>query len=480
MVGRATARGCLLAAGLLAGVAVVAGGIAPAATAAEPKGATKAAAPAAGTKPERRIEIKFPDFGYMVPPGQYDGRVFALAQNYPKELPPVDAEAQAILKMDFRKDWRAYMKAVHAYIMQGNIDAPGYENDFFLEDNRVRRWFHVPWQHWGASGREGYHGLTQEGPISPGMLAPSQTSKSHAYAVGFYNAQGGYAIGQVWPSAAGPNLAYFENNKGFPDGTIVGKLLFTTLDEKEVPYLANPIEWDAYVYASDVPGQTPSTPDQRMTAKVRLIQMDIMVRDSRLDDVGGWVFGTFVYNGALNNANRWDNLVPVGVMWGNDPDVRISLYNPTPTETKTNPALKQTIINEDRKQLPATHLGWGYRLNGPVDNPLSSCMSCHSTAQYPAISAIMPFLNNPPVPVPANSTPQQPVMADDAWMRWFRNLPWGEAFDGNQNAVNLDFSLQLQKSIINWIDYLNTTQQGQFAGEYWSTDHKVSRGAPLN
>jgi hypothetical protein len=197
-----------------------------------------------------------------------------------------------------------------------------------------------------------------------------------------------------------------------------------------------------------------------------------MVRDSRVDETGGWIFGTFAYNGALGYANRWDNLVPVGLMWGNDPEVTISLNNPHPspeTGTRTNPALRETIINAS-EDLPPMHLGWGFRLNGPVDNPNSSCLSCHSTAQYPSASAIMPVLNDPPVPVPPVGTE-----AGTDWMRWFRNIPWGESFDGNATSVNMDFSLQLTKSIHNYVDYLNATVRGQYAGEYWSNGYQIRR-----
>jgi hypothetical protein len=36
------------------------------------------------------------------------------------------------------------------------------------------------------------------------------------------------------------------------------------------------------------------------------------------------------------------------------------------------------------------HLGWLGRLNGPVDNPQSACLSCHGTAQSPVVSPMVP------------------------------------------------------------------------------------------
>ena len=118
---------------------------------------------------------------------------------------------------------------------------------------------------------------------------------------------------------------------------------------------------------------------------VRLLQMDVMARDPRADADVGWVLGTFAYNGMANNENRFMNLIPVGMMWGNDPeDNQTNIVTSFPyTETKTNPDLEQTIITlANNPELPAQHLGWNGRLNGPADLTTSSCMSCHMAAQY--------------------------------------------------------------------------------------------------
>lgn len=419
-----------------------------------------------------RLGQQFPDFGRMLAPGVYDGRVFRLSQDFPTRAPNIrkDKALRAILKMDFKDDWYAYAMAVRDYVFEGNTNPDDYENSFNLEDNTVRNWFHVPWQHWGPSGREGFHGLTREGPILEKMLAPEQTTGSYAYAVGFYNEPGGYTIGQMWHDIDYPDLSYFKAGNGFPVGTVVGKVLFTTLDASQVPYLVDPISWQAYIYNKDIPGNTgdqctDNLPECQSQTTVNLIQMDIMVRDPRADDTGGWVFGTFMYNGTLGNDNRWDNMIPVGLMWGNDPEERLSSNNPTPTKTIINPALKETVINQrmvnGKPELPPTHLGWGGRLNGPVDNPNSSCMSCHSTAQYPSISAIMPFLNDPPVAVPAVGTE-----AGDAWMFWFRNVQCTIPFNEGE-AISLDYSLQLSKSVDNFVEYVDLREEGFFAYEYW-------------
>ena len=61
----------------------------------------------------------------------------------------------------------------------------------------------------------------------------------------------------------------------------------------------------------------------------------------------------------------WDNLVPLGLQWGNDPDITDNDSNPQPVSTRINPQIKELVINSDAKELPPTHLGWNGRLNGP-------------------------------------------------------------------------------------------------------------------
>lgn len=443
-------------------------------------------------------QVGFPDFGFMEAPGEYTGPVFVLADDYPSEIPPLDAAVRDILRIDFRTDPMKYVLAVRDYVFDGNIHGGAVADDFILQNNAVGHdWYHVPWQHWGTTGREGFHGLTREGPLSPQVLHPDQTNMSYAYAVGFYNGPGGFTIGQVWPSEnGGPDLQHMidamEDGFAFPEGTVVGKFLFTALGSDQVPWLANPLQWDAYIYDCDATNSTNCPKDisteGRSTHAMNLLQMDVMVKDSRATEAAGWVFGTFTYNGTATDSpdwgeaygaacadiygpgKNWCNLMPVGVMWGNDPDNAMARFNYTPTETIINTNLQETWINPD-PTMPAMHLGFNSRLNGPADNPTSSCMSCHATGQLPSVSAIMPWLDG--VAKPAEGT-----QASDAWMRWFRNFRDGEAFDAGE-AISMDFSMQLTKSIENYIEYRGGVQNGSYAVEYWgnSDAQPISRGA---
>ena len=465
---------------------------------------TLAASPVTSQAFLLEAEVGFPDFRFMEDPSSYNGPVFALADDYPTEIPDLHPDVQNILTIDFVNDPLTYVMAVRDHIFKGNIRGGDVANDFVLQENSEGiDWYHMPWQHWGSTGREGYHGLTREGPLSAKVLAPTQTDASYAYAVGFYNGPGGFTIGEAWPDpSGGPDLEHLiqamEDGFAFPEGTVVGKFLFTSLDETQVPWLNNPLQWNSYMYECDFypdmvcPSGDAIASSPRATHPMNLLQMDIMVKDSRAADAGGWVFGTFTYSGDAANspdngsiysaacadfygdAKNWCNLLPVGVMWGNDPDNAETFINSAPTETVINTSLTETWINPD-PAMPAMHLGFNSRLNGPADNPTSSCMSCHATGQVPSISAIMPWLPPNNVPIPTNGD-----MASEEWMRWFRNFRDGEAFDEGR-AVSMDFSMQLTKSIENYIQYRGANQDGAYALEYWgkATHGPISRGAEM-
>lgn len=375
---------------------------------------------------------RYPDFGFLPPPNQYEGRVFRLSQDYPQKEPAADGVPE-IATRDFekvKKDWKKYLLDVRAYCFKGNADAEDVEDDWRVENNRETEWYHMPWQHFGPHGREGIHGLTKEAPVQPRQLAWTQTSAGQTYAVAFYNKFGGYTIGQVWKDHEHP--AKDMKTIQFPVGTVVCKVLFVDIPPAQVPSLNPPLVWQGYITAS-------YQSSARSIRNLALIQMDIMVRHESAPS--GWVFGTYQYNGRRPGADKkkasWNNLVPLGLQWGNDPDVKDNASNPQPIKTLINPRIKESVINDDERELPPSHLGWNGRLNGPVDNPMSSCMSCHMTAETPQRSQISPvFETDPPPP------------GSDAWMRWFRNPKCGEKFD--REALPTDFSLQMAISLQNF------------------------------
>ncbi len=344
----------------------------------------------------------------MSPISGWTGHVFHLSQNYPSQIPP---DKYPWLRYSPTKQPIKYLRAALRYFYAGNI-RPDTEDSFDPKLNTVRKWYNAPWQDFGLNGREFVHGLTRERSSRPYELANTQTSEWANYAVGFYNAPGGYTLGRVWRNHGNPQPALAI----FPYNTIAAKLLFTTATPAEVPYLAGAPKWEAYIYAN--PHQEPTPDSPRRIEVLRLLQIDIAVRDRRVNSTTGWVFGTFVYGGGPGGiADRqqkrgWNNVEPVGIMWGNDPgyDGKGQL-----TETSLNPSVRMP------------HVGYQGRLNGPVDNPDSSCLSCHSTAEIPAGTMI---------PDPTNQA------------YWFRNIPAGLPFDPGRQSV--DYSLQIEVGIENF------------------------------
>jgi hypothetical protein len=132
--------------------------------------------------------------------------------------------------------------------------------------------------------------------------------------------------------------------------------------------------------------------------------MDFAVRDPRSPI--GWVFGVFLYDGSRQDDDvssifpgrrkelkkvfqPWDRLTPAGIQWGNDPLA-------TQEAIENGEKLQECWINPRaeslRVKLGGTRPSWGWngRLNGPADNFISSCASCHSLAQREHISKVTP------------------------------------------------------------------------------------------
>lgn len=369
-------------------------------------------------------------------PPDWRGNVFRLAQNYP-QTPAVDS--QPWLRHDPRTEPDRYIRAVLAYFYQGNIRAD-VEASFDPARNRVRSWYNAPWQDQGFNGREPIHGLTRERVTPPGELHRCQTLPWNNYAVGFYNGPGGYTLGQIWADHGRPD----PSKAVMPEGTVGAKLLFTTAPVSQAPYLAGAPTWNAMVYDPNYNPPSgsprPNPPPQRSLQQLRLLQIDIAVKDNRVPT--GWVFGTFVYGGGPQDppdapcppasttpdpvGRNWQNVQPIGLMWGN--------------------ALDETWLNRPAVRMP--HVGYQDRLNGPVDNPASSCMSCHSTAQWPAVASMIP----PAIP---------PATAEQVAF-WFRNVASGTPFGYPPPASgsappppqppprSLDYSLQVQVGFRNF------------------------------
>jgi hypothetical protein len=115
-------------------------------------------------------------------------------------------------------------------------------------------------------------------------------------------------------------------------------------------------------------------------------------------------------------------MVPVGLMWGSDVTNVLASNPPT-----------QQWINTNRGQ--KLHLGFRGLLNGPIDNPNSSCTGCHGFAQVNRINSPIPSI--PRIPVTNASV--------NSITRYFTNIKSFTPLSDDYYSV--DYSLQLQIGI---------------------------------
>jgi len=358
----------------------------------------------------------FPDFitpsKYLK--GPYKGPWFLLAQSYPQTAP---ADDYPWLKIDFDKA-DDYLYALENYAFDGMV-----EKDFRAEDNKVRPWFHMPLMNDGPFRREPVRGLTEERSIKGPELGVKVGTTIHNYAIGFYNAAGATAIAKTWKTST-PDISAVQ----FPEGSMAFKILFSAATASD---FSNP--------PGDLMAGAPEF--KIMTAAglktVRLLQMDVAATDKRSPT--GWVYGTFAFQKDATDTVAWRRLRPVGMSWGNDPGY-------TPANQAAGDPLKESRISSQIPLFAKTHLGWAGRPNGPVDNPISGCLSCHGTAEYPIAADLAPF--------------GKKCTTDALKSYWFRDFPGSQTFGAVDSDTcmpitppvglkTLDFSLQMKVAVQN-------------------------------
>lgn len=389
-----------------------------------------------------------PDF--QLPPDTAGAATFALNLDYPDDDNTFDRFTTAT---DFRTDWQGYLNEVLAYALEGNV-----ENNFVVQSNALRGWYHTPWLHAGHSGREYVHGLTRERTSPAGELQEGVNRSFQNWGIGFYNEAAGTQLAKIWRDFCNPSLTVLQD-VNFPEGSVSFKVLFTEASEVEIDALAGAPTWTAHIHPQGVrPGidrdhsrplvcdRTEDCPRELRT--VSLLQIDVAVKDARAGDTG-WVFGTFVYDQRVPGTSGWKKLRPISIGWGNDPSV---MPGDTLEENKINADFENVFFGWNGRK----ELGWNGRANGPVDNPQSSCVACHGSAQFPRSDTF------------ANILPSDLVLGDIEMLRvYFRNIAAGELFDPDVVPrfpyssdvvvpVSLDYSLQTQLGLeqlcFAWID----------------------------
>lgn len=362
-----------------------------------------------------------------IPPGYTAEQGFKGRFDYPAVT--TEKTPDFLIKEDFTKDWRSYLNAALNYAFEGNEDGTeaGVPTAFRVQANHKRNWYHGLWMDRTDSGREFLHGLTSERASRDNQLGDEVHGGAPTWAIGFYNEIGATTFAKVFKDPCQPDLSEVL----FPIGTVSFKLLFSGASDATIPYLK-----DSPMWLADIDRKS-ATPTSRV-GRLHLLQVDIAIRDPRAGKTG-WVFGTYVYSDDVKSTDPWRRLKPVGLMWGNDAD------------KKLGEPVVQSVINTDLHNVTygwpgRLEMGWKGRLNGPLDNLISSCQSCHGSAQFPRSAT---FNNYPSAAVDDSGYNQR--LAD-----YFRDIAPGEVFDpvthflGDTtpvHAISMDYSLQIQTGL---------------------------------
>lgn len=393
--------------------------------------------------------VSFPSHDPRFPPPSDVKSPFALRQDYPETYNA--NQSYPWDDIDFKEKPELYMRTVLNYSLEGNLEV-----DFKVQDNKVRNWYHAPWLHddgrKAGNGREYWHGLTRERASEPLELHQNQTAQVENWAIGFYNEPGGHTLRKVWLTGGAPD----PSQSTFPEGTVSFKLLFTTGTVEQVPFLAGTKEWTANVYPCNPRPEVPPCPDskKRVDRTVRLLQIDIAVKDKDAGETG-WVFGTFIYDASREGNNVWEKMAPVGLSWGDDSTVQSMM---TTEGAFLNEDLKEshlfTDLIETKKKYTneayMRHHGLGGRLNGPVDNPISSCISCHARSGVTQVGEPMPQ---------GNWNLTRPKFKIPDFEKYFSPIKGGanSVQVDSKTFITTDYSLQVATGIRNYYKSLQTS-----------------------
>lgn len=312
---------------------------------------------------------------------------FVLRADYDKSRREEDAFPWRGLNLRDKKEAlrAALLLQKYFYENMANQNPRNPDMNFIAQKNTSRYWCHVPWLNVGPSGREAIHGLTKELDMKPSTKIDvySAATPGTDWGVAYFNAPGCETLGDVFGTASVPATVPHWDRTNFKNGTVSVKILFTSAN---FPAIKDAYAWKANV--SDV-GQS-----ERSIKTVRHIQMDISVKESSFVGIAprmnNWTMFGFYYD------PNYDFDKEFRAEFGEEnplkaiPNLPAGLFKMRPMGVQTGfdaPSTGDTILFGS-----AQANGAGGRLNGPADNPKTSCLGCHATAGHP-VSMVPGFLS---------------------------------------------------------------------------------------
>ncbi len=389
--------------------------------------------------------------------GVWDGTYRNLNYDYPESASGnwLQSAPRQPLTIGTAPDYVTKLKNYLEPSMRGMIEDP---NGW---DPAANDWYGMIWQ---GDGSKGSTGVTDPGSgqeailgsfsgqiITQGTFAAYGLSTDmQNHTVIYYDSLSATMLNKLWADPFNPN----RKAVSFPEGGMVVKAAGVTPTPQQWPVVDGSSIWNVYrptVTALTNPNYNPNTAKPEVVP-LRVLQFDIIVKDTAASPQTGWVFITYVYDKDAPGKSTWDRLVPLGAMWGNDPQFATQ---PSGTDPNGGP-LQETWINPDAPDYAKSSLGWGGRLSGPIDVSerhnvvltdgkrlevlaASSCLSCHGTAQFPFVSNLYPSPNRT-FPREGSLFPMYPP-GSAMWARWFQNKPGSEPQNANTGSYALDYDM---------------------------------------
>ncbi|WP_428242693.1 hypothetical protein [Gynuella sp.] len=404
--------------------------------------------------------------GNIPAPSEYHGPLFQLHVNYPDQLPrKITMPWRKVLNGQPLTKENAYpfVMALKKFVdnpMRMFVTRPEAWNN-----SAQKGWYSMLWagENIAATGWEGRDAIygTYTGQIQPASVYKDSglTVDVRNHAAIYYNQTAAYALHKVWQKCdpvtrlCPPSLSDGETQ--FPEGSVIIKAAAATATPEQWPVLQGAAKWQIYRKPFNLHGTIEQAPP--VVTDVRVAIFDIIVKDSIAAPQTGWVFSTLVYDRDAAGKDAWDRMVPLGAMWGNDPDVN-SFQHPTMP-------LQETWVNPEAPAYSTVTLGYGGRLSGPFDIAVktdvyvgeklvpelrsSACMSCHGTVAYfPGYDQMLTYFY--PAKRPITEPLRMHVPGSEDWNRWFQNRPGDETQSTVAGAIALDYSTFLEMVLMNY------------------------------
>jgi len=407
--------------------------------------------------------------GKMPPPGQYPGPYFVLNHAWPtRPLPPLVNPPWRVAIHNGTINTQnagAYANALRQYV---SVNARDLILNYKTWDAAKAHWYNEPWV---GGQREAISGTYAAGEFGQGIFpGTGLRTQFNTNVLTYYDERAAYTLSKVWGATAmSPHI--LPSATQFEEGSVIVKVAVFASETQGMQLgwwdaMNGAQVWPLYI---GVGAQSNSPPPQLWSGYVA--QFDIIVKDSKSSPKTGWVFTTLVYDSRVP-GNAWDKMIPLGAQWGNDPQA-----------TQPGQPLTENWINPNAPLYATQTLGWGGRLSGPNDGarnniaidgqvlqnePDSSCMSCHSTAQWNSpqhkmVTFLLPsfatnakygflFCDANGKPLPAGTPGPNicsPAQASTGWMKWYQNRLGTQAMDMGSVATDFDEVLSF-KSLRYW------------------------------